>query len=110
MVSSLWNDQSSSRMRCDERLSIVSPEFLDDDLNDVDHQRATLTEIMVWAETATTYDLSETLDAMMRELKKAVNAISCCNSKESKKKRRVRREVGRKPFLPFSYITPLFFL
>jgi hypothetical protein len=66
---------------CDERLSISSPKFLDcdDDDNDnnlndgVDQQLSTLTEIMVWAETATTYDLPKTLDAMMKELKKAVN-------------------------------------
>jgi hypothetical protein len=67
---------------CDERLSIASPKFLDcddddgdDDLNDVDQQLSTLTEILVWAETATTYDLPKTLDAMMMELKKAVNSF-----------------------------------
>jgi hypothetical protein len=65
---------------CDERLSISSPKFLDDDgdddLNDVvDHQRSTMMEIMVCAETATTYDLSKTLDAMMKELKKAVTGF-----------------------------------
>jgi hypothetical protein len=32
-----------------------------------------MTEIMVWAETATTYDLPKTLDAMMKELQKAFN-------------------------------------
>jgi hypothetical protein len=41
---------------------------LDDQLNDVDHQRSTMTDILVWAETATTflatYGLSKTLDAM----------------------------------------------
>jgi hypothetical protein len=59
---------------CDERLSISSPKFSDDDdLNDVEHQRSTMTDIMVWAETAITYGLSETLAAMMKELKKAVN-------------------------------------
>jgi hypothetical protein len=58
---------------CDERLSVSSPKFLDDDSNDVDHQRSTMTEILVWADTATTYGLSETLDAMMKELTKAVN-------------------------------------
>jgi hypothetical protein len=60
---------------CDERLSISSPKFLDYNLNDVDLQRSTMTEILVWAETATTYGLSETLDATMKELKKAVNAF-----------------------------------
>jgi hypothetical protein len=50
---------------CDERLSISSPKFLDDDLNDVNHQRSTMTDILVWADTAATYNLSETLDAMM---------------------------------------------
>jgi hypothetical protein len=46
------------------------------DLNDdVEHQRSTMTEILVWADTATTYDLSDTLDAMMKELTKAVNAF-----------------------------------
>jgi hypothetical protein len=58
---------------CDERLSISSPKFSYDDLNDVNHQRSTMTDILVWAETATTYGLSDTLDAMMKELKKAVN-------------------------------------
>jgi hypothetical protein len=33
---------------CDERLSISSPKFLDDDLNDVNHQRSTMTEFLVW--------------------------------------------------------------
>jgi hypothetical protein len=60
---------------CDERLSISSPKFLDDDLNDVDHQRSTMTEILIWAETATIYGLSKTLDIMMKELKKAVNSF-----------------------------------
>jgi hypothetical protein len=60
---------------CDERLSISSPKFLDDDPNNVDHQRSTMTEILVWADTAATYGLSETLDAMMKELKKAVNSF-----------------------------------
>jgi hypothetical protein len=50
-------------------LSISSPKLLDDDLN------ATMTEILVWAETATTYGLSKTLDAMMKELKKVVNSF-----------------------------------
>jgi hypothetical protein len=58
---------------CDERLSISSPKFLDDGLNDVEHQRSTMTEIMVCAETATSYGLSETLATMMKELKKAIN-------------------------------------
>jgi hypothetical protein len=59
---------------CDARLSTCSPKFLDDDfINGVDHQRSIMTEILVWADTATTYDLSETLDAMMKELKRAVN-------------------------------------
>jgi hypothetical protein len=69
---------------CDERLSISSPKFTDDDDDDnddddddddddVDRKLSTLTEILVWAETATTYDLPKTLDAMMKELKKAVN-------------------------------------
>jgi hypothetical protein len=40
---------------CDERLSFSSPKFLDDNLSDVDHRRSTMTEILVWAETATTY-------------------------------------------------------
>jgi hypothetical protein len=57
---------------CDERLCISSPKILDDDLSDVDHQRSTMTEILVRAETATTYGLSRTLDAMMKELKNAV--------------------------------------
>jgi hypothetical protein len=48
---------------------------LDDDLTNGDHQRSTMTEILLWAETATTYDLYKTLDAMMKELKKAVNAF-----------------------------------
>ena len=60
---------------CDERLSMSSPEFLDVDLNDVDHQRSTMTEILVWADTATTYDLPKTLEAMMKELKNAVNSF-----------------------------------
>jgi hypothetical protein len=58
---------------CDASFSLSSPKFLDDDLNDVNRQRSTMMEILVWAETATTYDLSDTLDAMMKELKKAVN-------------------------------------
>jgi hypothetical protein len=58
---------------CDERLSISSPKFLDDGLNDSDYLRSTMTDILVWAETATTYGLSETLDTMMKELNKAVN-------------------------------------
>jgi hypothetical protein len=33
---------------CDEILSTSSPEFLDVDLNDVDHRRSTLTEVLVW--------------------------------------------------------------
>jgi hypothetical protein len=37
---------------CDGRLSIASPKFADDDLNDIDHQRSTMTKILVWAETA----------------------------------------------------------
>jgi hypothetical protein len=60
---------------CDERLSISSPKFLVDDLNDVDLQRSTIKEILVWAQTATIYDLSDTLDALMKELKRAVNAL-----------------------------------
>jgi hypothetical protein len=48
---------------------------LDDDSNDVDHRHSTMTEILVWAETATIFGLSETLDAMIKELKKAVNAF-----------------------------------
>jgi gas vesicle protein len=55
--------------------SSASPKFLDVDMNNVDHQRSTMTEILVWAEIATTYDLSDTLDAMLNELKKAVNAF-----------------------------------
>jgi hypothetical protein len=58
---------------CDERLSISSPKILEDDVIDVDHQRSTMTEILIWADTATTYDLPETLDATMKELKNAVN-------------------------------------
>jgi hypothetical protein len=62
---------------CDERLSLSSPKFLDDDddLNDLDHQRSIMTEILVWADTATTYDLSDTLNATMKELNKAVNSF-----------------------------------
>jgi hypothetical protein len=60
---------------CDVRLSLSSPKFLDDDLNNVDQQRSTMSEILVWAETATTYGLSKTLDAMMKELKKAVDTF-----------------------------------
>jgi hypothetical protein len=60
---------------CDERLSSSSPKFSDDDLNDVEHQRSTMMEILKWADTATIYDLSETLDAMMKELEKAVNSF-----------------------------------
>jgi hypothetical protein len=68
---------------CDERLSISSPKFLDDDdeedddddSNDVDHQRSTMTDILVWVDTATTYSLSKTLDALMKELNKAVNTF-----------------------------------
>jgi hypothetical protein len=60
---------------CDERLSISSPKFSDDHRNDVIRQRSTMMEILVWAETATTYGLSKTLDAMMKELKKAVNTF-----------------------------------
>jgi hypothetical protein len=61
---------------CDERLSISSPKFLDDAFFYGDHRRSTMTEILVWAETATTYGLSKTLDVMMKELKKAVNYFS----------------------------------
>jgi hypothetical protein len=60
---------------CDERLSLSYSKFLEDDLNDGNHQRSTMTEILVWAETATTYGRSKTLDAMMKELKKGVNAF-----------------------------------
>jgi hypothetical protein len=60
---------------CDERLSISSTKFLDDDLNNFNRQRSTMTDIMVWANTATTYDLYNTLDTMMNELKKSVAAF-----------------------------------
>jgi hypothetical protein len=60
---------------CDQRLSISSPKFLDDHLNVVDHRRSTMTDILVWAGTATIYDLSDTLDVMMQELKKAVDSF-----------------------------------
>jgi hypothetical protein len=60
---------------CDASLTISSPRLLDEHLNDVDHQRSTMTKILVWADTATIYDLSKTLDAMMKELKKAVNSF-----------------------------------
>jgi hypothetical protein len=60
---------------CDKRLSNSSPKFSDDDFNDVNHQRSIMMDILVWAETATTYGLSETLDAMMKELEKAVNSF-----------------------------------
>jgi hypothetical protein len=49
---------------CDQRLSISSPD-----------QRSTMTDILVWADTATIYDLSDTLDVMMQELKKAVDSF-----------------------------------
>jgi hypothetical protein len=58
---------------CDERLSSSSPKFSDDDLDDINHQRSTMMEILKWAVTATTYDLPKTLNAMMKELKKAVD-------------------------------------
>jgi hypothetical protein len=61
--------------QCDVIFSVSSPKFLGVDENNVDHLRSTMTEIMVWAETATTYDLPKTLGAMMNELKKAVNAF-----------------------------------
>jgi hypothetical protein len=60
---------------CDEKLFISAPKLLDDDLNDGDHRCSIKTEILVWVETATTYGLSKTLDAMMKELKKAVNSF-----------------------------------
>jgi hypothetical protein len=34
-----------------------------------------MTEILVWVDTATAYDLSKNLDAMTKELKKAVNGF-----------------------------------
>jgi hypothetical protein len=60
---------------CDERLALSSPNLLGVDLNDVEHQRSTMMEILVWADTATTYDLSKTFDATMEELTKAVNSF-----------------------------------
>jgi hypothetical protein len=60
---------------CDERLSISSPKFLDYDLNNVNHQRSIMTEILVWADTAATFGLSETLHVMIKELKWAVHAF-----------------------------------
>jgi hypothetical protein len=60
---------------CDERLSISSPRFWDNDLDHVDHRRSIMTDILGWADKATIYDLSKTLDAAMKELKKAVNTF-----------------------------------
>jgi hypothetical protein len=60
---------------CDEMLSIASPKFLDEDLNDEDDRRSTMMKVLVWAETATTYGLSETLDTMVKELKKAIDVF-----------------------------------
>jgi hypothetical protein len=63
--------------QCDKRLDVSSPEFLDNDGNDVDHQRSTMhmTEILVWADTAAAYGHYKTLDYMMKELKKVVSCF-----------------------------------
>jgi hypothetical protein len=65
------------RHECDERLltSSSSPKFLEADLEDVDHELSTMTDIRGWIETATTYEIPKTLDAVMKELKKAADAF-----------------------------------